>query len=263
MTVREVHPTAVIHPDATLDDVEVGPFAVIGAGVQLDAEVQVGAHAVLEGPMRVGERTLIDHHAVLGGPAQDTRNDPLAPTRLEIGPGNVFRAHTTAHRGSSVATGVTRIGAGNVFMVGSHVGHDAVVGNGVVLANGVALGGHVTVGDGAFLGGLAAVHQHVRVGRLAMVAGAAVCTQDVPPFAMVQGDRACFVGLNRVGLTRAGIPAEAQAAIKRAYRRLYDGPGPRDERVAALAESDEPLVREVHDFVKVVGRGLCRPRSAT
>ncbi len=258
---RTIHPTAVVHPDAELDEVTVGPFAVIGAGVQLAAGVSVGAHAVLEGPMTVGARTQIGPHAVLGGPPQDQRHDALASTLLTIGPDNVFRAHTTAHRGSSAASGETRIGSNNLFMVGSHVGHDVVLGDHVVLANGVALGGHVSVGDRAFVGGLAAVHQRVRIGRLAMVAGAAVCTQDVPPFALVQGDRACFVGLNRVGLSRAGVADDDQSSIKRAYRFLFDGPGTREQRLADLAGWHEPFVDELLAFVRVPGRGLCRPRS--
>ena len=260
MTVGPIHPTAVVHADAQLDDVVVGPFAVIGAHVVLESGVQVGAHAVIEGPTRVGANTVVGPHAVLGEPAQDLRGDPRAPTRLDIGADNVFRAHTTAHRGSSAASGITRIGRGGLFMVGSHVGHDAVVGDGVVLANQVALGGHVLVGDRAFLGGLACVHQHVRIGRLAMVAGAAVCTQDVLPFAMVQGDRARVVGINRVGLTRAGIGREEQRTIKQAFRRLFEGSGTWSERLAAMAEEPAAEVTEIASFARQSSRGLCRPR---
>ena len=62
-----VHPTAIVHDSAELGDVEVGPYAVIGAGVQLHDGVKVGAHAVIDGPTVVGARTEIGHHAVLGG----------------------------------------------------------------------------------------------------------------------------------------------------------------------------------------------------
>ena len=42
--------------------------------------------------------------------------------------------------------GVTEVGNGCFFMVGSHVGHDCKVGDGVTFANNVVLGGHVSVG---------------------------------------------------------------------------------------------------------------------
>jgi len=255
-----IHPSALVSPEAELDDVEIGPFAVIGGGVQLAPGVRVGSHTVIEGPTTVGARTTIGPHAVIGAAPQDLAHDPGVPTTLAIGPDNVIRSHVTMHRGSSRGRGRTRIGASGLFMVGSHVGHDADVGDGVVLANGVALGGHVYVEERAFLGGLAVVHQNVRVGQLAMVAGAAVCTQDVPPFSLVKGDRARWFGMNRVGLTRAGIPPHVQEALKQAYRLLHQGRGTREERLTELEAHPQPLVAEIVAFARASRRGLCRPQ---
>ena len=60
---------------------------------------------------------------------------------------------TTAPHGS----GTTRIGDRNLFMVGSHIGHDCVVGSDCILANGALIAGHVTLGDRAMLSGNTAV----------------------------------------------------------------------------------------------------------
>ena len=49
--------------------------------------------------------------------------------------------------------GVTRVGEDGLFMVGSHVAHDCVVGDHVVFANNATLGGHVHMGDHVFMGG--------------------------------------------------------------------------------------------------------------
>lgn len=237
----------------------IGPYAVIGPHVTLRADVRVGAHAVIEGPAVIGPRTVVGPHTVLGTGPQDLRHDPTVSTTLEVGADNVFREHCTAHRGSSAGGGRTVIGDGGLFMAGSHVGHDACVGDGVVLANSVALGGHSQVGDRVVFGGLAAVHQHTRVGRLAMVAGGSMCTRDVPPFSMVHGDRARFVGLNRVGLQRAGVAAEAVARLGRAFRILY-GPGLREARVTELIEAfgSDDAVAELVAFVTTSERGLVR-----
>jgi UDP-N-acetylglucosamine acyltransferase len=106
-------------------------------------------------------------------------------------------------------------------MVGAHAAHDCAVGDGVVLTNGTMLGGHVTVGEKAYLGGATAVHQFCRIGRLAMIGGLARVVRDVPPFAMLDGDTAMVVGLNKVGLRRAGFTASDMAQLKQAYRMIY------------------------------------------
>jgi UDP-N-acetylglucosamine acyltransferase len=257
-----VHPTAVVHPSARLGDVEVGPFAVIGADVELADGVQVGAHAVIEGPTRVGPGTVIHAHAALGGPAQDTRHDG-SPTRLLIGARNVFREFVTVHRGSSAGRGETRIGDDNYFMANSHVAHDCVVGNGCTFANSVAIAGHVEVDDHAVLGGLAAVHQHCRVGRFAMVGGGAMCAQDVPPFTLAQGDRARLFGLNVVGLKRAGFSLEVVSALKGTWRVLFTSGLPLRAAIEA-ARAEHPDVAEVDELITFIdssARGVCRAAS--
>src|SRR5262249_34318123 len=51
-----IHATAIVSKKADLaQDVDVGPYAIIGDDVELHARVTVGSHAVLKGPMVVGE----------------------------------------------------------------------------------------------------------------------------------------------------------------------------------------------------------------
>ena len=241
------------------DNVDVGPFAVIGPGVILHEGVVVGPHAVVLGPTEVGARTHVGAHAVLGGEPQDLKHDGSA-TRLVIGADNVFREFVTAHRGSSGGRGITRIGDKNYFMANSHVAHDCIVGNGVTFANSAAIGGHSEVGDGAVLGGLAGLHQHARIGRLAMVGGGAMCTQDVPPFTLAQGDRARLFGLNVVGMKRAGLDAEAIAALRQAWRTLFVS-GSTIRAVIGRVKDELGHVAEVREllgFLESSTRGVCR-----
>jgi UDP-N-acetylglucosamine acyltransferase len=124
------------------------------------------------------------------------------------------------------------------------VGHDAVVGDSVALANGVQLAGHSRVGDHATFGGLAGIAQHVTVGASAFVAAGAMCERDVPPFVIVQGDRARVRALNRVGLRRRGVPEASIAELEKAFRALFFAKIPRAEAIAGLA-TDDPFVREL------------------
>ncbi len=256
----DVHPTAVVDSGAELGDVTVGPFAVVGPHVRLHDGVTVGPHSVIEEHTEVGARTEIGPHVVLGGLPQDQRHDRSAETRLVIGADCVFREFTTAHRGSSQGRGLTQIGSHGYFMANAHVAHDCEVGAHVTFANSVAIGGHVHVGDGAMLGGLAAVHQHCRVGRLAMIGGGAMCSQDVPPFSIAQGDRARLYGVNITGLRRAGLSDAAIAALKDAWRTLFVGELPRriaQEQVAAQ-HVDVPEVQELIEFLRSSERGVSR-----
>lgn len=255
-----IHPTAIIDPSARLGDVDVGPWAVVGPDVELADGVVVGAHAVIEAHTTIGEGTRLSPHVVLGGAPQDRKHDPSVPTRLQIGRNNVFREFATAHRGSSALGGVTVIGDGNTFMVGSHVAHDCTIGDGCVFANGAAVAGGVRVGDGAVLGGLSAVHQGARIGRLAMIGGGAMCAQDVPPFTIAQGDRARLHGLNILGLRRAAFDDEATSALKAAWRALFDGDLPRRTAISRVEETlgHHPAVAELLAFLRTSERGICR-----
>ncbi len=173
--------------------------------------------------------------AVIGDLPQDKRAGG-EPTRVEIAEGNVFREHVTVHRGTRDT--VTRIGSHNLFMVGCHVAHDVTIGSRCVIANAVQLAGHVVVEDYAAFGGLAGVAQFGRIGESAFVAAGAMVERDVPPFCIVQGDRARVRAVNRVGLERRGVPRESIAEIERVFRAIFLSKRPRVESLASLATSD-------------------------
>ncbi|HXX31998.1 MAG TPA: acyl-ACP--UDP-N-acetylglucosamine O-acyltransferase [Myxococcaceae bacterium] len=260
MSGPRIHPTAIVSPGAELDStVEVGPYAVIGPEVRIGAHSTVGPHAVLQGRTTLGARNRVFQFASVGAIPQDLKYAGEA-TALEIGDGNQIREFTTLHIGTAGGGGVTRIGDQNLFMAYSHVAHDARVGNGCVFANGATLAGHVEIGDHAILGGLSAVHQFTRVGSHAFVAGGSMVVMDVPPYCIVQGDRAELAGLNTIGLQRHGFSEEAQTRLKESYRVLFRSKLPLEEAVARL-RVDYGGHREVEvllDFVTTSTRGLTR-----
>ena len=122
----------------------------------------------------------------------------------------------------------------HVLAVDSHVAHDAVVGSGCALSNAVQLAGHSVVGDGVTFGGLSGLAQFVRVGEAAFVAAGAMCERDVPPFVIVQGDRARVRALNVVGLRRRGVPEGSITRLEQAFRVLFGGRRPRAEALRGL-----------------------------
>ena len=116
---------------------------------------------------RRSARATIYPFASLGTPPQSVKYRG-GPTKLTIGTDCEIRENVTMNTGTEDDGGLTAVGDKCLFMVGSHVGHDCMVGNNVTMANNAALGGHVVVEDYVFIGGHSAVHQFVRIGRRAM-----------------------------------------------------------------------------------------------
>lgn len=221
-----VHPTAIVDPRAELAaDVDVGPYCVVGPSVRVAEGTRLLSHVVLAGDTAVGRGNVFHPFSVVGGEPQirkrDGRGDEPAEPRLAlvIGDHNVVRENVTINVSS--AAGATRLGSHNLLMAGAHVAHDVVLGSHCVIANGVQLAGHVVVEDWVTFGGLSGVAQRLRVGQSAFVAAGAMCERDVPPFVIVQGDRARVRALNVVGLERRGVPESSVRALRKAFGQLF------------------------------------------
>jgi UDP-N-acetylglucosamine acyltransferase len=246
-----VHSSAVVEPGAELGaGVVVGPFCRVGRGVIVSDGCELVSHVVVEGPTRLGRNNRLMPFSVLGAPPQD-RSHGGEPTRLEIGDDNVFREQVTVHRGTEKGGGVTRIGSRCLFMVGAHVAHDCRVEDDVVLTNLTALGGHVVLESNVVSGGHVAVAPFVSVGRGAFLAGGARVEQDVPPFVIVQGDRARVRALNRVGLERMGVGEASQSALQRAFRAIWRSGEPIASGISAVRAElgEDPFVAELLLFL--------------
>jgi len=253
----QIHPTAVVEAGAKLGEgVEIGPFCLVGPEVEFAPGVLLESHVVVRGRTTVGARTRVWPFAVLGGEAQHHRHEG-AHGRLVVGADCALREHVTAHAGSSLGTGVTRIGDGVTLMVSAHVAHDCVIGDRSVLANDVHLGGHVDVGAGVTIGGCCAVHQHVRIGDGAFVGGGSVLIRDVVPFAMAVGNRATVDGLNLVGLRRAGVPNDEIRLLQAALGTLLGGSGGTlRERLAEVRSGPStPYIEALLSFVDAPDAG--------
>jgi UDP-N-acetylglucosamine acyltransferase len=259
---RAIHPTAVVDAKAELaSDVEIGPFATVGAHVRLAAGVVLHAHAHVTGHTEVGPETHVYPFASIGEPPQDQKYRG-EEVRLVIGARNHFREHSTAHPGTVKGGGITRIGDDNLFMIGSHVAHDCRVGNGVILANGAVLAGHVQVEDHAVIQADAGIQQFLRVGEAAFIAAKAGVIQDAPPFCFLQGYPARVLKLNRVKLERLGWDAARIAALERAFRIVFRSraaPRAAFARVREeLADSKDAL--RLVEFCESAERGFVRAR---
>jgi len=255
----KIHPTAVVDKKAKLaDDIEVGPYAIIGPDVEIGRSTKIAQNAVIENYTSIGENCRIFTGAVVGSIPQDLKYEG-AESFLKIGNNNIIREYVTLNPGTDEG-GVTSIGSDNLLMAYSHVAHDCKIGNGCIIANCGTLAGHVTLEDKVVIGGLTAIHQFVHVGKIAILGGCSKVVQDVPPFSICDGHPTRVYGLNVVGLRRSDISKEAQIALRKSFKILFHSGL---SFKSALAKIKEELgqceeVDYLLDFIRISKRGVCR-----
>ncbi|MGQ0633291.1 MAG: acyl-ACP--UDP-N-acetylglucosamine O-acyltransferase [Planctomycetaceae bacterium] len=254
-----VHPTATVSSRAQIGaDVTIGPHCVIEEDVEIGAGCHLGPHVVVLRHTTLGAGSRIHAGAVLGDLPQDQAYRD-AVSHVKIGARSVIREYVTIHRGTKPGT-TTEIGEDCLLMACSHVGHNARLGRRVTLANGALLAGYANIGDQAFVSGNCLVHQFSRIGRLAMMSGGSATQMDVPPFCITRTlSTNIVVGLNVIGLRRAGMSSEERQALKRAFDTLYRS-GLSVSRAVELMERQAVTAaeRELCQFVRDSKRGICK-----
>jgi len=213
--------TACVDPGADIgDDVEVGPYCVIGPDVKIGRGTRIIAQACIQGMTTLGEGNVVHPFAVIGGEPQDV-SFKGTPTKVEIGNQNVIREGVTIHRGSEKEQGVTKIGSNNLLMVNVHVAHDCVIDDRVIIANNTILGGHGHVESCVTISGGVGIHPFVSIGSHSYVGALSRIYHDVPRYMIVDGNPSKVRCINVVGLRRHGISPEAIAALHEAHRLIY------------------------------------------
>lgn len=169
-----IHPSAYVHPSAIIFGgvtikamAYIGPLCVVGAPPQIKGYFGQGNGVIIKEGARLEKLVTVD--------AGENR--------------------------------ATIIGPGCLLMANAHVGHDCILEPGVVVSVGAALSGYCHVGQGANLSLNCSVHQYQRIGAYAMLGMGAVITKhaQVLPGTMWAGVPAKHIGINKVGLERAGL----------------------------------------------------------
>jgi UDP-N-acetylglucosamine acyltransferase len=250
------------------EDVEIGPFCVIGPHVRIGRGTRLENSVTVMGRVAIGCHNHIYAGAVIGGEPQDLSYSG-ADTRVEIGDHNTIRECVTINRASEKEDGVTRIGDHNFLMACCHVAHDCKLGSHLVVANNVLLAGHVHVHDHAVFSGAVAVHHYATIGAYAFVSGLSGVRLDVPPYMLVEGVPARPRCINAVGLKRNGFPPHVIQALVEAHRLLYRSKVGLDNAREILRNNGQlvPQVNHLLNFVQAQaegqhGRGRERRRAA-
>lgn len=257
-----IDPTARLGAEVELaPGVEIGPGVIIAGPTRIGAGTKIQAHAYIGPYTTIGDNNLISFGAIVGHEPQDYAFQG-EPSYTIIGNHNIIREYVTIHRGT-VPGSATRVGDHNFIMALSHMAHNSSLGNHVIVINGALIGGYVEVQDRALISGNCVVHQFCRVGRLAMMRGGSRASRDIPPFCISDWEHTVRA-LNLVGLKRAGFDRQRIAALKKAFRLLFQHRVNLREALAQV-EAEVPLTEDVRylvEFIRQSKRGVAMgPKS--
>jgi len=144
-------------------------------------------------------------------------------------------------------------------MTSGHIAHNCKIGSNTVICSCALVAGYVEIEDQAFISGGVVIHQFSKIGRLAMVGGNTRVNSDVPPYFLYSGFNVTAMGLNVVGLKRAGFRHSDIAVLKTAYALLYRSGLKLDEALQHI-EAEGPNEHTLHlvEFIRSSKRGICR-----
>jgi UDP-N-acetylglucosamine acyltransferase len=254
-----IHPTAIVDKGANIGaDVSIGPYTVVEGDVVIGDRCEIGPHALIASGTRMGKQCRVFKGASLGTVPQDLKFSG-EKTLLKIGDGCTMREFCMFNRGTK-ATGETVIGSNCFFMAYCHVAHDCRIGNNLIAANSLQVAGHVEIGIGVNAGGVCAVTQFRKIGDYCHLSASSLIIKDVVPFAITAPGPMRVVGINRIGLSRAGFSEERRRNIKRAYKILFRSGLTAAEACARLSAdfTGDKDVETIIAFAQGSTRGLLR-----
>lgn len=255
-----IHPTAIIADGAKIaDDVEVGPYSIIGDEVTIGSGTRIESHVVIRGPTTIGKDNHIYQFSSIGDEPQDKKYAGEA-TGLVIGDRNTIRESCTISRGTVQDGGMTTLGDDNWIMAVVHIAHDCHVGNNTIFANHTTLAGHVHVGDWTIFAGFSGAQQFCKIGPHAFLGTYSGTNRDVPAYTMIAGQPSVPRGINSEGLRRRGFTQEQIMNIKNAYRLVYRQGLKLSEAMAKIEElvPEQPELDIFLASLRDTGRGLLR-----
>jgi len=250
---------ASIHKKAKIgNNVIIGDFCVIGENVEIGDDCKLINSVNIQGNTKIGKRNVFFPYSSIGTTPQDLKYKGEI-TYLEIGNDNSFREYSNISLGTQHGGGYTKINNNSLFMVGSHIGHDCLLGNNLVIANNAAIAGHCIFDDDVILGGNSAVLQFTKIGKGAMIGGMTGVDKDVLPYSLVKGNRSHFDNLNLIGLKRKGYKNSEIEHYKKVLNELFNTLNLKEyiKKIQQNSELEKILINFLEN--KNPNRDICRP----
>jgi len=206
----KIHPTAILGADVELGaEVTIGPYTVIGDRVRIGdrtvihshctlydnvvvgAECLIHSHCALREGVQLGDRVILQNGVVLGG--DGFGYVPLPDGRhYKIPQVGTVTVEDDVEIGASTTIdratlGATTVGAGSKIDNLTMVAHNCTIGKNTILCAQVGLAGSTHIGDQVILAGQVGVAGHLTIGDRAIVSAKSGISGSVPANARMGG----------------------------------------------------------------------------
>jgi UDP-N-acetylglucosamine acyltransferase len=208
-----IHPSTIVEDGAKIDpDVIIGPFCFIGKDIELKSGCTLESNIILKGSLTVDKDVKIFSFAVIGHSGSE----------IKIGTKTHIRefAQIGTQESEDKKNNKIFIGANNFIMGYVQILFGVKLGDFCIVTNGVRLHEKVTCEEKVIVGGFSTIEANNTIGTGVMIGGASVVTTDIPPFMLVEGNKATIKGLNVIGLRRRVENREDIEEIKAVYKKI-------------------------------------------
>ena len=237
-----IHSSVIIEDGAKVaDDVTIGPFCHIGKDVKLSKGCQLESNVILKGKLHVGENVRIFSFTTIGHEKSNIKIGKETHIRefVQIG----------AQEDDNIKPKKIIIGNNNFLMGYVQILSGVETGEYSIFTNAVRLYENVKCEERVIVGGLSTVEANNTIGTGVMIGGASYVDQDMPPFTLVEGNKANIKGLNIIGLRRRLENKDDIEDIKAIFKKIL-GKEIDKELASELAKTHEnEYVRRFSEFV--------------
>jgi UDP-N-acetylglucosamine acyltransferase len=237
-----IHETSIIEDGAKIaDNVTIGPFCNIGKDIELKSGCKLESNVILKGKLIVDEDVRIFSFTAIGNENSDITIGKKTHIRefVQIGSQDSEDGNTTK----------VTVGDGNFLMGYVQLLSGCTTGQGCILTNAVRLYENVTCEDRVIVGGLSTIEAGNTIGSGVMIGGASCVDHDIPPFTLVEGNRATVKGLNVVGLRRRLKNKADIEKIKSIFKQILGDVVDKELASDIAKEHENEYAREFASFI--------------
>jgi len=237
-----IHNSVIIEDGAKIaDNVKIGPFCHIGKDVKIAKGCQLESNVILKGKVNIAENVRIFSFTTIGHEKSNIKIGKETHIREFV---QIGAQEDTNEKPKKI------IIANNNFIMGYvQILSGVETGEYSIFTNAVRLYENVKCEERVIVGGLSTIEANNTIGTGVMIGGASNVDHDMPPFTLVEGNKATIKGLNVIGLRRRLENKDDIEDIKAIFKRIL-GKEIDMDLAAQLAQTHEnEYVRRFSEFV--------------
>lgn len=231
-----IHKTSIIEDGAKIaDDVIIGPFCYVGKDVELMSGCILESNIILKGKLKACPEVRIFSFSVIGNDNSD----------IEIGTKTYIREFSQIGTQEPIDSEYKKIiiGANSFLMSYVQISNGVELSDWCIITNSVVLLEDVKCEERVIIGGLSTIEAGVTLGTGVMIGGASCVNQDMPPFTLVEGNKASVKGLNIVGLRRRVKNKDDLEEVKSVFKQILKGDINQEMSAKIAKEHENEYVR--------------------